>query len=59
MRYETKQDLRSDLVGKTVRWVGVTGAMPDTRCIELRLTDGRIVEVRATTYGTLEIEDLR
>jgi hypothetical protein len=55
-RYETKTELREALRGKQIREVLVTGALPDTRSVALRLTDGTVVEITATSFGTLQIE---
>ena len=53
---ETKKEFRAAARGKTIREVMVTGALADTRELELRFTDGSTITVSATTYGALRVE---
>jgi hypothetical protein len=55
-RYETKKELREAVRGKKVREVIVTGALSDTREIELRFDDNSTLTIGATHYGTLTME---
>lgn len=55
--YETKKELREAVKGRTIRDVIVTGALADTREIELRLDDNTTLTVQATHYGTLKVGD--
>jgi hypothetical protein len=54
--YDLKKDLRSDVIGKTIREVVVQGSLPDTHHVEVRFTDNTSLTIRATNYGTLRFE---
>ena len=53
---ETKKEFRAAARGKTIREVMVTGALADTRELELRFTDGRSITLSSTTYRDLRVE---
>jgi len=55
--YDTKKELRRAVNGRKVRDVIVTGALTDTREIELRMDDNSTLTITATPYGTLRLED--